>query len=131
MQVLVLVLVEGHKLEQDAATGMQLALGQKTVHIVPKCKLQSCPKSPNIILYCILLYYNIYSFITLAFCSLHCIHKTICIPLSRVYLDLVWIPASDVYQHNKCTHPTTNKCLHLIILLQLVLYRHYYLHVST
>ena len=29
----VLVLVEQHKLEQDAATGMQLALGQNTVHI--------------------------------------------------------------------------------------------------
>ena len=31
----VLVLVERHKLEQeqDAATGMQLALGQNTVHI--------------------------------------------------------------------------------------------------
>ena len=29
----VLVLVEWHKLEQDAATGMQLALGQNTVHI--------------------------------------------------------------------------------------------------
>ena len=27
----VLVLVERHKLEQDAATGMQLALGQNTV----------------------------------------------------------------------------------------------------
>ena len=29
----VLVLVEQHKLELDAATGMQLALGQNTVHI--------------------------------------------------------------------------------------------------
>ena len=29
----VLVLVEQHKLEQDAATGMQLAHGQNTVHI--------------------------------------------------------------------------------------------------
>ena len=29
----VLVLVERHKLEQDAATGMQLALGQNMVHI--------------------------------------------------------------------------------------------------
>ena len=29
----VLVLVEQDKLEQDAATGMQLALGQNTVHI--------------------------------------------------------------------------------------------------
>ena len=45
----VLVLVERHKLEQDAATGMQLALGQNTVHIsehgshiVPKCKLHTC-----------------------------------------------------------------------------------------
>ena len=28
-------IVERHKLEQDAATGMQLALGQNTVHIVP------------------------------------------------------------------------------------------------
>ena len=28
-----LVLVERHKLEHDAATGMQLALGQNTVHI--------------------------------------------------------------------------------------------------
>ena len=37
----VLVLVEQHKLEQDAATGMQLALGQNTVHIVPKCKLHT------------------------------------------------------------------------------------------
>ena len=33
----VLVLVERHKLEQDAATGMQFALGQNTVHIVPNC----------------------------------------------------------------------------------------------
>ena len=29
----VLVLVEQHKLEQDAATGMQLATGQNKVHI--------------------------------------------------------------------------------------------------
>ena len=29
----VLVLVERHKLEQDAATGIQFALGQNTVHI--------------------------------------------------------------------------------------------------
>ena len=33
----VLVLVKRHKLEQDAATGMQLALGQNMVHIVPSC----------------------------------------------------------------------------------------------
>ena len=31
--ITVLVLVKRHKLEQDAATGMQLALGQNTVHI--------------------------------------------------------------------------------------------------
>ena len=30
----VLGLVERHKLEQDAATGMQLALGQNTAHII-------------------------------------------------------------------------------------------------
>ena len=35
----VLVLVERHKLEQDAATALQLALGHHVNRVLPKCKL--------------------------------------------------------------------------------------------
>ena len=38
----VLVLVERHKLEQDADTGMQLALGHYVNRVLPKCKLHTC-----------------------------------------------------------------------------------------
>ena len=38
----VLVLVEWHKLEQDAATALLLALGHYVNHVLPKCKLPTC-----------------------------------------------------------------------------------------
>ena len=37
----VLVLVEWHQLEQDAATALQLALGHYVNRVLPKCKLHT------------------------------------------------------------------------------------------